>query len=110
MPNNCFAVCQGARNRQNRQLINKLWYLLALDDGSLERGASDLYNAARFNLIDILNRLAHLRTHAKHNGKQCSSCVIQTNVANEQMASALRCSRNQPKRRRGDVAGNSKVA
>src|SRR5262245_30722606 len=65
--NNRFALCKGASDCKDRQFINKLRYFLTLNDSALERETGDFNNSARFDLIDVLNGLAHLRTHAKQN-------------------------------------------
>ena len=76
MPNNCFAICQGACHREYWQLINKLGYFSALNHGSLERGACDLNDSTRFELIDFFNGLAYLRAHPKENTEDCRSRII----------------------------------
>jgi hypothetical protein len=60
-----------------------LGHLLALDYGSFQRQTSDLDNPPRFKLIDILDRLTHLRTHAEEDRKQRGSRVIQADVSDE---------------------------
>src|SRR5438445_328609 len=66
----------------------------------------DFDNTARFQLIDAFNRFTHLRAHSHQNAEQCRPSVIQSDVANEQMAAGLGSGRDQPKGGRRNVAWN----
>src|SRR5205814_7730253 len=62
------------------------------------------------DLIDLLERFAHLRAHANQNAEQGGARVVQTGVAHEQMSARLRGGRNEPERRRGNISGNEEIA
>ena len=65
--NNRLAVRKSAGDCKDRQFINKLRHFLTLNDSALKRETGDFDNSARFDLIDVLNGLAHLRAHPKQN-------------------------------------------
>src|SRR6266498_596298 len=63
MPNNRLTICQGARHCEDRQFVNELRHFSALNNGAFYRDPRDLDDSARIKLIDLVNCLAHLRTH-----------------------------------------------
>ena len=42
-------------------------------------------NAARFHLLDVLDRFAHLRAHPHEHAEQAGAGLVQTNVPYENM-------------------------
>src|ERR1700694_5616277 len=62
--NNGGATGERAGDSENGQLVDELRDFFPLDDGALERRASYLNDAAMLELIDILNRFAHLSAHS----------------------------------------------
>ena len=72
---------------------------LPLNDGCLKRDTGDFDNAARLKLLNILDGLSDLRAHSEQHSQHRCSGIVQTNIANEQMTTALRSSGNQPKSR-----------
>jgi hypothetical protein len=65
--NNRLAVRKGACDCKDRQFIDKLRHFFTLNDSALKRETGNFDNSARFDLIDVVNGLAHLRTHSKQN-------------------------------------------
>ena len=64
----------------------------------------------RFELAYIFNRFPHLRAHSHEHAEHRGARGIQTDVANEKVATGLsRCSR-EPVGRRGKVARNVEIA
>src|SRR4029077_12032930 len=76
VPNNCLAVRKSASDCKGRQFINKLRYFFTLNDRAFKRETGDFDNSARFDLIDVFNGLAHLRTHSKQNTQYRRSRVV----------------------------------
>ena len=84
------AVGQRAGHGQDRQFVNQLRNFFAMNHGALKRHTRDFDDAARFYLIDIFNRFAHLRAHSNQNAERRRPRVVQSNVAHEEMAARLR--------------------
>ena len=99
-----------ARHSQDRQLVDKLRDFFPLNHGAFERRARHFHGAARFHLIDVIDRFPHLRTHPHEHAEHGRPRIVQTDVADEQMTARLRGGRDQPESRRGNVAGNREVA
>ena len=76
MANDSFAICKRAGNRQYRQFINELRHFSALNHCTLERKTGDFDDPPRFQLIDVFDGLAHLRTHSQQNAKQRCARVV----------------------------------
>ena len=100
------AISKRARNCQCRQFVNQLRNLFPVNHRTFERHTGDFDYTARFQLIDAFNRFTHLRAHSHQNAEQCRPSVIQSDVANEQMAAGLGSGRDQPKGGRRNVAWN----
>ena len=76
LPDDGRAAGERAGHGEDRQLIDQLRNFLALDDGAFERRAGDLHRPARLDLIDILDRFAHLRAHANQHAEQRRAGVV----------------------------------
>ena len=100
------AISQCARNCECRQFVNQLRNFFPVNHRAFERYTGDFGDTARFQLIGVFNRFAHLRPHSHQNTQQCCPGVIQSNVANEQVAAGLGSGRDQPKGGRRNVAWN----
>ena len=81
-----------------------------MDDRGLQRSTCHFHRATRLDLIDILNRFAHLRSHANQDAEQRGPRVVQSTATHEQMATRLRSGRDKPKRCRRNIARNQEVA
>src|SRR5262249_2900283 len=64
----------------------------------------------RFELIDIFNRFPHLRAHSHEHAEHRGASGIQTDLANEEMATGLRRRSAEPVSARGKIARNAEVA
>src|SRR5262249_38157939 len=105
----CFAASEGPCDRENRQFVNEVWHLFALNNGCLEWNTGHFDDATSFKLLDILNCFSDLRAQSEQYAQQRGSRIVQTNVADDQMSTTWRSSGNEPKSRRRDVARNIKI-
>src|SRR4029453_5344352 len=72
--------------------------------------ACDLENAARFHLLDVLDRFAHLRPHAHKYAEQAGTSLVQTNVPYENVPAGLSGRGHQPEGGRRNVTRDTEVA
>jgi len=73
---------------------------------TFERHTGDFGYTARFQLVDAFKPLRALARPFAPKREQCRPSVIQSDVANEQMAAGLGSGRDQPKGGRRNVAWN----
>ena len=67
MANDGGAVSQGTCHGENGKFVDQLCHFFALNDGTFEHRTCYFNNAARLQLIHVLDRFAYLRTHADQN-------------------------------------------
>ena len=77
------AVGKRAGDSENRQFVDQLRDFLSLNNGGFETRAGNFQNAARFDLVDVLDRFAHLRAHAHKHAEQAGASFVQTNIPHE---------------------------
>ncbi len=76
LPDGGRAAGERAGHGENRQFIDQLRNLFALDDCPSERRTGNLHSAARLDLVDILDRFAHLRPHANQDSEEPRAGVV----------------------------------
>ena len=54
-------------------------------------------STARFHLVDILDRFAHLRAHPDKDSEQAGARFVQADIPNEKMTARLSGRRDEPK-------------
>src|SRR5207248_4716235 len=68
------------------------------------------HDAVRFELVDTFNRFPHLRAHSHQHTEHRRTCGIQTDAANEKVATGLRRRGDEPVGSGGKIAWNAEVA
>ena len=58
---------QGTCYGENGKFVDQLCHFFPLNDSAFEHRTCDFHDAARLQLIHVLDRFAYLRTHADQN-------------------------------------------
>src|SRR5258708_12553673 len=80
IPDQRFPLSQGSSYRQNRNLIDNVWNLVAGNDRSMQTSPFDPDFTAGLPMFGILHYLSNVAAHSQHNPSNTSAPLIQTYI------------------------------